>query len=136
MNTLDSTPWPRARQFARCLGWCFFSGLAGLGLAACGGGGDYAASVTGPAITTQPSAASVTTGSTATFTVVATGTAPLSYQWTKNGTAISGATGSSHTTPATTRADNLALFAVSVSNVAATVTSATAILTVTPAPQN
>ena len=136
MNTLDSTPWPRARQFARCLGWCFFSGLAGLGLAACGGGGDYAASVTGPAITTQPSAASVTTGSTATFTVVATGTAPLSYQWTKNGTAISGATGSSHTTPATTRADNLALFAVAVSNVAATVTSATATLTVTPAPQN
>ena len=136
MNTLDSTPWSLARRFACGLGWCFFSGLAGLGLAACGGGGDYTATVTGPAITTQPSAISVTTGSTATFTVVATGTAPLSYQWTKNGAVIAGATGSGHTTAATTRADNLALFAVAVSNVAATVTSATVTLTVTPAPQN
>ena len=134
MNTLDSTPWPLAGRFARCLGWYFFSFLAGISLAACGGGGDYAATVTAPAITTQPSDTSVTTGSTATFNVVATGTAPLSYQWTKNGTVIAGATGSSHTTPATARADNLAPFAVTVSNAAGTVTSATAILRVTPAP--
>ena len=133
MNTLDPTPWPMAGRFARCLGWCFLSFLAGLGLAACGGGDD-AATVTAPAITTQPSDTSVTFGSTATFNVVATGTAPLSYQWTKNGAAIAGATGSSHTTPATTRTDNLALFAVTVSNAAGTVTSATAILRVTPAP--
>ena len=134
MNTLDSTPWPLAGRFARCLGWYFFSFLAGLSLAACGGGGDYAATVTAPAITTQPSDTSVTTGSTATFNVVATGTAPLSYQWTKNGTVIAGATGSSYTTPATARADNLAPFAVTVSNAAGTVTSATVTLTVTPAP--
>lgn len=134
MNTLDSTPWPLAGRFARCLGWHFFSFLACLGLAACGGGGDDAATVTAPAITTQPSDTSVTIGSTATFNVVATGSAPLSYQWTKNVTVITGATGSSHTTPATTRADNLTLFAVTVSNAAGTVTSATAILRVTPAP--
>lgn len=88
-----------------------------------------------PVITTQPSATSATTGTSATFNVVATGTAPLSYQWVKNGAAIAGATGSSHTTPATTRADNQALFAVTVSNAASTVTSATATLTVLPAPQ-
>lgn len=88
-----------------------------------------------PVITTQPSATSATTGSSATFNVIATGTAPLSYLWTKNGAAIAGATGSSHTTPPTARADNLTLFAVTVSNVAGTVTSATATLTVTPAPQ-
>ena len=53
-------------------------------------------------ITTQPASQTVTAGQTATFTVTATGTAPLSYQWQKNGAAISGATSSSYTTPATT----------------------------------
>ncbi len=35
-------------------------------------------------------------GDPVTFTVVASGTAPLSYQWRKNGTNIGGATGSSY----------------------------------------
>jgi hypothetical protein len=34
-----------------------------------------------PAITTQPANQAVTVGQTATFSVTATGTAPLSYQW-------------------------------------------------------
>ena len=50
-------------------------------------------------ITTQPASQTVTAGQTATFSVTATGTAPLSYQWKKNGAAISGATASSYTTP-------------------------------------
>src|SRR4029077_14776994 len=58
-----------------------------------------------PTITTQPVNQTVTAGQTATFTVAATGTAPLSYQWRKNGTAISGATSSTYTTPATTSSD-------------------------------
>src|SRR5437588_277332 len=70
------------------------------------------AAAAAPSITTQPVNQTVTAGQTATFTVVATGTAPLSYQWQKNGTAISGATSSSYTTPATTSADNGAQFAV------------------------
>src|SRR5207244_9991606 len=53
------------------------------------------------AITTQPANQTVTAGQTATFTVVATGTAPLSYQWQKNGANLAGATSSSYTTPAT-----------------------------------
>src|SRR5205809_1062152 len=57
---------------------------------------------TAPSITTQPASQTVTVGQTATFTVVATGTAPLSYAWRKNGTPISGATAASYTTPATT----------------------------------
>ncbi|MCX8520331.1 MAG: DUF1566 domain-containing protein, partial [Rhodoferax sp.] len=65
----------------------------------------------------------VTDGQTATFTVVATGTQPLRYQWTRNDTAIPNATGSSYTTPATTVADNGAFFSVVVSNVAGTVKS-------------
>ena len=88
------------------------------------------AAAVAPSITTQPANQTVTAGQTATFMVVATGTAPLSYQWQKNGTAISGATSSSYTTPATTSSDNGAQFVVVVSNVAGNVTSNAAALTV------
>ena len=64
----------------------------------------------------------------------ATGTAPLSYQWEKNGANITGATSASYTTPATTLADNGALFAVIVSNDVGSVTSNNATLTVNPQP--
>src|SRR5207245_3426872 len=64
------------------------------------------AAAVAPSIATQPASQTVTAGQTATFTVVASGTAPLSYQWMKSGTAISGATSSSYTTPATTSAEN------------------------------
>ncbi|HEV2523141.1 MAG TPA: choice-of-anchor D domain-containing protein, partial [Candidatus Acidoferrales bacterium] len=43
-------------------------------------------------ITTQPASQSVTAGQTATFSVVATGSGTLTYQWKKNGAVISGAT--------------------------------------------
>jgi hypothetical protein len=87
-----------------------------------------------PSITTQPQNQTVMQGTTATFTVVASGTAPLSYQWSKNGTAISGATSASYTTPATASTDNGATFSVQVSNTAGNATSATATLTVSAAP--
>jgi hypothetical protein len=83
-----------------------------------------------PSITTQPASQTVTAGQTASFSVAASGTAPLNYQWSKNGTAISGATSSSYTTPATTSSDNGALFTVVVSNAAGSVTSNSATLTV------
>src|SRR5204863_123647 len=82
----------------------------------------------------SPASQTVTVGQTATFMVVATGTAPLSYQWQKNATAISGATSASYTTPATTSADNGALFRVMISNSVGSVTSNTATLTVNPTP--
>ena len=84
-----------------------------------------------PAITTQPANQSVTEGQTATFSVTATGTAPLIYQWKKDGTAISGATSSTYSTPATSSADNAAVFTVVVSNGTGTATSSNATLTVT-----
>lgn len=90
---------------------------------------------TAPAITSQPVAQSVSAGQAATFTVVASGTAPLSYQWQKDGTPIAAATSASYTTPAATLADNGALFAVLISNSGGSVSSHTATLTVTaPAP--
>src|SRR5205823_6402508 len=49
-----------------------------------------------PSITTQPSDQPVNQGQVATFNVAATGTAPLSYQWTFNAANISGATDNSY----------------------------------------
>ena len=88
------------------------------------------AAVTAPAITTQPSNVSVTVGQTATFSVVASGTATLTYQWKRNGTTISGATAASYTTPATVIGDNGATFTVVVSNSAGSATANAATLTV------
>jgi Putative Ig domain len=80
-----------------------------------------------PSILTQPASQTVNAGQTATFLVTASGTAPLSYQWEKNGVAISGAASASYTTqPETTGAE----FAVVVSNSVGSVTSSIATLTV------
>ena len=67
---------------------------------------------------------------TAEFHAFAAGTAPLSFQWEENGVDIAGATGASYTTPPTTEKDNGAIFAAIVCNVAGTVTSDDAKLTV------
>jgi hypothetical protein len=91
------------------------------------------AAAVAPSITTQPASQTVTAGQTATFTVAATGTAPLSYQWSKNDAVMSGATSSSYTTPATTSSDDGAKFSVLISNTAGSVTSNAATLTVNTA---
>ncbi len=82
------------------------------------------------AITAQPLGATALVGATASFAVTATGTAPLSYQWRKNGTAIGGATSASYTTPALVIEDNGAVYSVVVTNPAGSVTSSNATLTV------
>ncbi len=91
---------------------------------------NVAVAVVAPSITGQPSGQSVTAGQTATFTVTASGTAPLTYQWSKNGTVISGATATSYTTPASVVGDNGAQFAVTVSNTKGNATSNVAVLNV------
>jgi hypothetical protein len=85
---------------------------------------------TAPAITQQPTNQTVSAGLTATFSVSATGTSPLSYQWQKNGTSVSGATFATYTTPATTSGDNGATFQVIVSNSAGSINSNSVTLTV------
>ena len=101
-------------------------------LLGCGGGGGAGGNSgpVAPAITTQPTNQRVVIGQTATFSVAANGTAPLSYQWQKGTTPITGATASSYTTPATTLADDTSTFQVVVSNSAGSVTSNSATLTV------
>jgi hypothetical protein len=83
----------------------------------------------GPTVS-QPASITVSLGTTATFTVTATGTGTLTYQWYMNGTAISGATSSSYTTPATTASNNGAVFTVTVSNSVGSAKSGPATLTV------
>ena len=50
-----------------------------------------------PSITSQPQSQTVTAGQSATFSVTAAGTSPLSYQWKFGGSTISGGTNSSST---------------------------------------
>jgi hypothetical protein len=83
-----------------------------------------------PAISSQPRNVSVAPGQPASFSVTATGSAPLSYQWQRNGANISGATNSTYTLPSATTGDNGARFRVIVSNQAGSVTSNEAVLTV------
>src|SRR5208283_3424992 len=98
----------------------------------CAGGWEGSIRVA-PSIMRQPSSQSVAAGLTATFTVTATGTGPLSFQWFKGGIAISGANLSSYTTPVTAMSDNGAVFTVAVWNAVGRVTSVPAGLTVTSA---
>jgi hypothetical protein len=87
-----------------------------------------------PVITIQPNSQAVTAPNSAVFSAAATGTAPMSYQWKRNGLSISGASGSTYMTPATSTSDNGAGFSVVISNAAGSATSAAATLSVAPAP--
>ena len=84
-----------------------------------------------PQVTQQPVNQSVPVGASATFNVSATGTAPLSYQWQKNGATIAGANAASYLTPPTALADNGSTYRVVVSNSVGSITSNAATLTVT-----
>ena len=69
-----------------------------LALMACGGGGSSytpGPSADPPKITVQPQGATLTEPAPLSLSVTATGSAPLFYQWTKDGTNLSGATGPS-----------------------------------------
>ena len=86
-----------------------------------------------PAISVQPASTSVAVGQSGTFAVVATGTAPFTYQWLRNASAIADATAATYQTPATTLADNGASYTVRITNAKGTVLSAAATLTVSQA---
>jgi hypothetical protein len=83
-----------------------------------------------PSITTQPQSQSVTIGQTITFSVVASGEPPLSYQWYKDGTIINGAMSASYTITNVQKV-NAGLYYVVVSNgISPNVTSNNAVLSV------
>lgn len=82
-----------------------------------------------PTIATQPQSQALNTGSTATFTVAATGTIPFSYQWLRNGSPISGATNATLSLANVTGA-SAGSYSVVVTNATGSSTSASAALTV------
>jgi glucose/arabinose dehydrogenase len=83
-----------------------------------------------PSITAQPTNKTAAVGQQVTFSVTATGSQPLAYQWQRGTTNIAGATSPSFTLTAAA-GDNGATFRVIVSNAFGTVTSTSATLTVT-----
>jgi glucose/arabinose dehydrogenase len=87
---------------------------------------------TPPTITVPPANRTVSVGDPATFSVSASGTPPLSYQWQRNSVNISGATAASYTLASPQLTDSGALFRCVVTNAYGTATSSTATLTVTP----
>ena len=96
---------------------------------AAGSGGKCPPSPTPPAITTQPVSQTNIVGTTACFSVTASGTPPLSYQWNFNGTNIAGATNTSLTLT-NVQLNQAGNYAVLVTNAYGTALSSNAVLTV------
>jgi len=88
-----------------------------------------ASGVSAPAISTQPAGASLTAGGSHTLAVMATGSAPLAYQWRRNGVAIDGATSSQYALTNVT-SSSAGSYTVIVSNAAGSVMSTAAAVTV------
>ena len=82
-----------------------------------------------PAITSLPAAQFITAGQSANFSVVATGTAPLAYQWLRNGIPIPASTAATHTI-ASVQVTDAGSYTVVVTNSVGSVTSSAAVLTV------
>ncbi len=82
-----------------------------------------------PTIVSQPVSTTSSAGTTASFSVTAGGTSPLSYQWLKNAVPIAGATLPTLTL-ANVSAATQGSYSVTVSNIAGTTTSSAATLTV------
>jgi hypothetical protein len=92
-----------------------------------------------PLITLPPADVTVSQGQPAGFTVSAAGSAPLSYQWQRDGVDLPGATSDTYTLASPGAGDDGAGFRCRVSNAYGTVTSSEGVLTVTsnlpPVPQ-
>lgn len=108
---------------------CGFAAL----LVSCGGGADAGRPTpAAPAIISQPSNQSTVAGSSLTFSVTASGDAPLAYQWQRNGSDIPGATSTTFATGALLLPDQGTVYSAKVSNGGGTVASVEAAVSVSP----
>jgi hypothetical protein len=88
---------------------------------------------TTPLITSQPTNFATVVGNTASFSVGATGSLPLSYQWALNGTNILGATSATYVI-SNSFPTNSGFYSVTITNEYGSTNSAPAALTVNPVP--
>ena len=86
-----------------------------------------------PVITRQPVSLSVKAGAAASFSVAVSNEAGVSYQWYRNGAAITGGTGKVLSIPSAQLA-NAGTYKVNVSNASGSAPSANAVLTILSAP--
>jgi len=124
----------------RAVLWAAVTSALAATLVACGGGSNEQTTgnpppvvqppAVAPTISAAPLSVTVISGQPAAFAVVANGTAPIAYQWLRNGVAIAGATSANYTLVPTV-ADSGALISVRVSNSTGAVTSPEATLSVT-----
>ena len=138
MNAIHTLPRPvTSFGFRAALQRVALAGIC-LALAACGGSADAPPPPeTVPVVLTQPADQSTVVGNAASFSVAATGAAPLAYQWASSVdgiafTAIAGATATSYSTGATALNQSGSFYRVVVGNSLGSVTSSAARLTVTP----
>ena len=86
-----------------------------------------------PAITLQPVDQTVRSGASATFAVIATGTAPLNYQWSFGGAGLSDATNSVLVIP-DVQFGNVGVYAMHITNEFGSIFSSNAVLNIGPPP--
>lgn len=112
------------------------AGSYGVTVSNAGGAVSSAAAVltvlTPPVLTSQPQSATVVVGSPVTFAVTATGSGTLSYQWSFNGQALTGATASSFTI-ASAQVASAGSYSVAVRGSGGSVSSSAAVLSVVSA---
>ena len=146
-NTIRCALEPTRRGCIRVMPAYFFNGLVdevslynrGLtaseiqAIYAAGSAGKCPPSPMPPSITAQPTNQTVNVGGSATFSVTASGTPPLSYQWNFDGTNISGATNPSLTLT-NVQMNQTGNYTVLVTNAYGAILSSNAVLTVNPPP--
>jgi len=94
------------------------------------GSGGKCTSASAPVITAQPTNQTVAVGGTASFSITASGNAPLSYFWRRNGAPINGANGTNYTLNNVQLSDSGSLFSCIVSNTIGSALSSNALLKV------
>lgn len=130
LRTRRSTGWVRYLQMASAVGFVAAVTACGGG----GGGGDPVPVPVAPSITSQPVSQTVQAGQSASFSVAASGDAPLSYQWLRGGTDVPGATSTTYTVASAQVSDSGSVWTARATNPAGTVVSVSATLTVMAAP--
>ena len=92
-----------------------------------------APAVIAPSITTHPANLALDQGQTANFSVTATGTQPLTYQWRRNGAILAGATGPTFSVSSVQPA-SAGNYTVTVTNTAGSIVSNPGVLVVNTTP--